>query len=128
MIASFRRLKTSFVIKQKLMIDARFTDGWLAMTQQVDIPSGLTADLSQSIENAEKRRLGKLNLLDENNQVAFYFTRSNAFDARGTAENYLEMPFTIDGNRIDYYVPVNWLNDQKTLYPVTIDPYVYSGD
>src|SRR4029079_9693738 len=79
-------------------------------------------------ENGEKRRLGKLNLVDENNYAAFYFTQSYAYDARGTSVNYLEMPFTVDGNQVDYYVPVSWLNDQKTLYPITVDPYVYSGD
>ena len=128
MIANSGRLKTSFIIKKRLQIDPRFADGWLAMTQQLEIPAGLTADMSQSVENAEHRMLGQLNLQDENNQTAFYFTRSYAFDARGNSVNYLEMPYTIDGSRIDYYVPVSWLNDQNTLYPVTVDPYVYSSD
>jgi len=121
-------LKTSFVITKRLQIDPRFNDGWLAMTQQLDIPEGLTTDLSSSIENAEHRRLGNLNLRDEKNNTAFYFTRSSAYDARESSENFLEMPFTVDGSRVDYYVPINWLNSQITLYPVTVDPSVFSGD
>jgi hypothetical protein len=128
MTAGAGRLKTSFVITQRLQINQRFSGGWLAMTQQLDIPPGLTADLSASIENAEHRHLGRLDLRDEKNNSAFYFTRSTAYDARESAENFLEMPFTFDDRKIEYYVPVNWLNSELTKYPVTLDPSVFSGD
>jgi gliding motility-associated-like protein len=128
MVANTGRLKTNFVITNRLQIDPRFDGGWLAMTQDIDIPEGLTVDLSSSIENAEQRRLGNLYLRDKNNFSPFYFTQSRAYDAGTTTPNTLEMPFTFEGNRIDYYVPVNWLNNKSTLYPVTVDPSVWTGD
>ncbi len=128
MISSFGRLKTSFILKQKFKFDQRFADGWLTMAQDIDIPAGLKTDLSESQIIEGDKRLGRLNIIDQNKQNYFYFTRSYAYDTRGNSENYLEMPFTLNGDQVDYYVPVNWLNSTSTLYPVTIDPFVFSGD
>ena len=128
LIASFGRLKTSFIVKQLPLIDKQYEDGWLSLSQQIDIPAGIKADLSESVIIEGQKRLGKLNLVDQQSRNYFYFTRSYAYDSRGNTENFLEMPFALEGNQIDYYVPVNWLKSNSTSYPVTIDPYVYSGD
>jgi gliding motility-associated-like protein len=127
MVTSFGRVKTSFVITRRLLIDPKFSDGWMAMTQEVEIPNGLTADLSESEKGLGNRRIGSINIVDATKQKFFDFTRGYAFDARENSENYFEMQFSLDGNKLDYFVPVSWLNSSSTQYPVTIDPFVNSN-
>lgn len=126
MMGSFGRIKTSFVIHARPVAPAGFEVGWLAMSQQFDLPSGMTADISASTDAGGGRRLGALNIMGADKQKYFDFTRSIAFDARNNAENFFEMPYTLENNLLKYYTPVAWLNDQRTQYPVTIDPLVNS--
>ena len=127
MVTSHGKVKTSFVIRGRLQIPAAFSDGWITMSQDMDIPSGLTADLSSATDLAGGKKLGALNIIDSGSEKFFDFTRAYAFDARENSENYFEMPFTLKGSTIDYYVPVSWLNSSSTIYPVTIDPIVSSS-
>ncbi|CAN5394469.1 hypothetical protein BH11BAC1_BH11BAC1_04570 [soil metagenome] len=120
MIVCTGRLKTNFILKNPL----QFTDGWLAMRQEVDIPAGLSVDLSQTSLAGEAMRSGRIGITDNLKHEFFYFGRSNAYDAQDRTDNFIEMLFKIDGNQLDYFVPVNWLNNPSILYPVTIDPLV----
>lgn len=124
MITCYGRIKTNFILKNKL----QFTDGWLAMRQQVEIPSDLHIDLSQSVLSGGDKRTGLISIVDQSQEPYFIFRKSNAYDAKERTENYIEMPFAFSGNQLDYFVPVNWLNNPSTLYPVTLDPLVYSSD
>ncbi|MEO8086541.1 MAG: PKD domain-containing protein [Bacteroidota bacterium] len=128
MVTAAGRVKTSFILKNKLEFSPEFADGWLTFTQQIEMPKGLTADLSASETVDGEKRLGSLNISDAENQRFFDFTKGYVFDGKSTMENYIEMPFTLNGNKLDYYVPVNWLNSASTVYPVTVDPFVNSKD
>ena len=124
MITNFGRIETSFILKNRLP----FTDGWLVMEQQVEIPAGLQIDLSQTSESGDNKRTGIFTIVNESNRPYFNFKKSYAFDAKERMENNLEMPFTWNGSQLDYFVPVNWLQNPSTIYPVTVDPFVNSSD
>jgi hypothetical protein len=124
LIASFGKIKTNFILKNRL----QYSNGWLAMRQQVEIPSDLHVDLSQSVLSGEDKRTGLISIVDQSQEPYFVFRRSIAYDAKERSENYFELPFAFSGSQLDYFVPVNWLNNPSTLYPVTIDPLVYASD
>lgn len=124
MITCFGRIKTNFILKNKL----QFTDGWVAMRQQVEVPSDLHVDLSQSVLSGGDKRTSLISIVDQSQEPYFVFRKSNAYDAKERTENYIEMPFAFSGNQLDYFVPVNWLNNPSTFYPVTLDPLVYASD
>ncbi|MEO8085544.1 MAG: hypothetical protein ABI763_01920, partial [Bacteroidota bacterium] len=124
MIACTGRLKTNFILKNSL----QFTDGWLAMRQEVEVPPGLHVDLSQSTLTAENFRSGTISIVNNASMPYFSLRKSYAYDVNEKIESSIEMPFALSGNQLDYFVPVNWLRSPSTLYPVTLDPFVYSSD
>ena len=124
MITNAGSVKTSFILKNKLTLDA----GWLAMRQELVLPTGYTTDVSYSSPVNETMRAGVLNIVNEAQEMRFTFNRSHAFDAKDRTENFMEMPFTLEANLLDYNVPVSWLENPATVYPVTIDPFVTSSD
>jgi hypothetical protein len=73
-------------------------------------------------------RDGALPLINSNQEIYFEYRKSHAYDAAYRTENYVDMPFRLEENRLDYFVPVNWLNSAGTVYPVTIDPLVSASD
>jgi hypothetical protein len=117
------RIKTNFILKKRLPL----TDGMLAMRQQIEMSAGIHADLSQSVPMNGSMRSGRLSLADDNGQELFFFNLSHAWDSQERMQNNIEMPFQLNGNQLDFYVPVSWLNDASTSYPVTIDPFVSSS-
>jgi len=127
-VTSFGRVKSSFVVKQRIQIPAQFSDGWLVMAQQIEIPSGLHADFSETAVTAVDKKLGKMNIVGTDNVNYFSINKAYAFDSKQSADNYVEMPFAMEGDQLYYYVPVSWLNSSSTSYPVTIDPFVTSTD
>ncbi len=123
-VVNYGRVKTNFILKNKLPL----ADGWLTMNQELEIPEGMETNLSQTTLMDDKLRMGSVSIQDKNNKEYFSFKRSFARDAQEEPLNYIEMPFTLNNNKLDYYVPVNWLNYSSTHYPVVIDPFVYSRD
>jgi len=119
-ITNCGRVKTNFILKNKLTLDG----GWLAMRQEIELPGGFTTDLSASSLVNETMRAGILNIVNEVQEKQFTFNRSHAYDAQYRTENFMEMPFKIDANLLDYNVPVEWLENPSTVYPVTLDPVV----
>ena len=103
-------------------------DGWLVMKQELEIPSGLKADNSAALPDENGKRKGMLLLKDSNNENTFYFRAAHAYDAQQSEQNYVEMPYTLDAGKLSHYVPVQWLNDPSTVYPVIMDPTVITSD
>ncbi len=124
LIASSGKVETNFILKNKM----RFADGWLTMNQQIEIPDGLQTDLSGTTLMDEKLRMGTVDITNTNHTNYFSFKRSFARDAHEESANYVEMPFWINNNQLNYFVPVSWLNNSSTKYPVVLDPFVYSSD
>jgi hypothetical protein len=124
MITNCGSVKTNFILKNKLLL----SEGWLALRQEIVLPSAYSADLSASSLVNESMRAGELNFQDETGKQKFTFKRSHAYDSQNRTFNFMEMPFKLDANILDYNVPVSWLDNPETVYPVTLDPLVYSGD
>ena len=124
MITNSGSVKTNFILKNKLELN----EGWLAMRQEIEISVGYTADQSFSSPVNESMRAGILNIVNESGQQQFTFNRSHAYDAQYRTENFMEMPFRLEASKLDYNVPVSWLENPATVYPVTLDPFVYASD
>ncbi len=124
MIASYGNLETNFIIKSK----QSFSDGWLTMNQQLVIPEGLHMDLSMSEPAGDDRNVGKISVADRDGKDFFYFKSAHAYDANESVVNYVQMSYALHDDILSYYVPVSFLNDKSTAYPVVIDPYVSATD
>ncbi|CAN5653569.1 hypothetical protein BH11BAC1_BH11BAC1_01650 [soil metagenome] len=124
LISGYGRIETSFIIKDKL----KFADGWLILNQQLEIPEGLQSDLSQSAPAAGNRRSGSILISDLNDKNYFYFKAAHAYDAHESFQNYIDMSFSLQSDKLSYFVPLSWLNDEATIYPVVIDPFVSTSD
>ncbi|MEO8087450.1 MAG: hypothetical protein ABI763_11550, partial [Bacteroidota bacterium] len=124
MISSYGRIETSFILKNKLL----YTEGWITLNQQLEIPSGLQSDLSQSAPVGGDRRSGSVLISDLNKKNYFYFKTAHAYDAKESYQNYIDMSFSLQSDKLSYFVPVSWLNDPATIYPVVIDPFVSASD
>lgn len=124
MITCYGRIKTNFILKNRL----QFTDGWLGIRQQLEVPSDLHVDLSQSVLSGDGKRNGIISIENGEGENYFIFKKSFCYDAKERTENFTEMPFMLNGNRLDYFVSVDWLNNPQAVYPVTLDPLVYSSD
>lgn len=124
MITNNGSVETNFILKKKLQLN----DGWLVIRQEIEMPNDYSADLSASSLVNESMRAGMLNIVNESGQQQFTFKRSHAYDAQYRTENFMEMPFKLEANVLDYNVPVSWLENPATVYPVTLDPYVYGSD
>ncbi|MEO8087705.1 MAG: T9SS type A sorting domain-containing protein [Bacteroidota bacterium] len=122
-VTCFGSVETNFIVKNRLA----FTDGWLMMKQQMEIPEGLKTDLSASTLIDAEKRTGMILIKGANEENYFYFRKSFVHDANEAYEKNAEMPFTITKNSLTYFVPVSFLNYDNTLYPVTIDPLVSSS-
>jgi hypothetical protein len=124
MIANAGRMKTNFILKNKLPLH----EGWLALRQELVLPAGYTTDLSFSSPVNESMQAGILNIVNESGQQQFTFNRSHAYDSKERTENFMEMPFRLNADVLDYNVPVDWLENPATVYPVTLDPIVIASD
>jgi hypothetical protein len=120
MITNCDRVKTNFILKNKFSFDG----GWLAMRQELGLPDGFEPDLSASSFVNESMRAGVLNIVNDAEEKQFAFNRSHAYDAKYRTDNFMEMPFKLQANVLDYNVPVEWLKNPATVYPVTLDPVV----
>lgn len=116
------RVKTNFILKQRMPLNG----GSLVLRQQLEIPSGLHADYSGSTETGQSRFTGEFNLSDIHETHYFTFLSSHAWDAKENWINNIELAYSLNGDVLDYIVPVSWLNETSTAYPVTIDPIVSS--
>ncbi len=121
MIVTEGRLKTNFILNNHVA----FTSGWLVMKQAVDLPKGLAFDFSETSGDASGKLLGDIRIIDQDEEY-FKIHSSIAFDAT-------EHPHVISlgsevnaSNELLTYIPVSWLNDSHTVYPVIIDPTVSS--
>ena len=123
-ITSEGTIESSFIIRNK----QQFTDGWLVLNQELEIPEGLKADNSAAELAGNGTRKGMLLLKDDSNQNYFYFRSAYAYDAQESRQNNVEMPYLVNANQLRHYVPVQWLNDPSTVYPVVIDPTVTTAD
>jgi hypothetical protein len=123
-VASEGSVKTNFILKKRMPN----AGGWLVIHQQLEIPSGLKAEIPGTAGASENMHSGKLLITDSNDENYFYFRPAYAYDNNEKAIKYVEMPFMIDADRLCHYVPENWLNDPQTSYPVVLDPYVSTSD
>jgi len=117
-------IETNFILKNKQSL----ADGWLVLNQDIIVPEGLHADQSQTEITTGGKRSGYLYIKDSVDENYFYFKPAHAFDSQENYRNNIEMPYTLSGDRLSYHVPVKWLNDPGTLYPVVIDPYLTTSD
>jgi hypothetical protein len=122
LLCHYGSIETNFILSSKLDL----TGGWLAVRQNVELPEGLNFNTNRASSAGHGFYTGILTVEDEAREKYFWFRKSHAFDANRNYPNYVEMPFSLIRNHLDYYVPVAWLNDSNTLYPVTLDPLVSS--
>jgi gliding motility-associated-like protein len=119
LIVSEGKLETNFIIYDHIQISG----GWLVTKQQLDL-NNLFFSLDETMKDKNDRLTGDILITDKTNEYfrihpTFIYDSLNRRIQSGRELN--------SSNELLSFVPVDWLNDPQTIYPVTIDPFVSSS-
>jgi gliding motility-associated-like protein len=122
-------VKTSYVIQKQLplLVDK----GYMVVEDHFTLPEGYTfeeSNFGERMPNGGFR--GNYNLKDKKGNTLLVYTRATYIDFAGVG---LHGIYHLTKNGNDYtlktLIPINWLNREENVYPLTIDPLVVAvGD
>ncbi|MCX6292366.1 MAG: gliding motility-associated C-terminal domain-containing protein [Bacteroidetes bacterium] len=118
MIVMEGKLKTNFIIRNRLQLRGN----WLVMKQEMMLPPGLAFNPDETNKDDFGKLLGEIAVTDQSNEY-FRIYPCVAFDG-AEQRHTIRAGSEIQKDQLLTYIPVSWLNDPGTIYPVVIDPMV----
>jgi hypothetical protein len=118
------RVKTNFIIKSDLpyldnVKTIKFSDNIILPNNHSIVESGT------GYIDSDGNRCGDYNVKNGSNSTVFKIHRAFGFDNSGLKERSRRFYYELDDN-FNLFVPVDWIQSDSTVYPVTIDPLVTS--
>ena len=118
------RIKTNFIVKHQLP----FSSGSLIVKDKLNYSDDLKADYKLATQTGENLYEGNVSFFDNNGQEYYSIDRAFVRDASEDGEPlYLSYQLTQEKD-FSVFIPVNWLNENNRVYPVTIDPLVSASN
>jgi len=118
------RIKTNYIIKKQLpyLQDAQY----LKFSDNIILPENhqISAGDFEYIDSAGNR-FGDYLINDAEGDKIFKIHKGFGYDNSGIKENTRRFHYTLS-DRLDLFVPNNWLTSDSLVYPVVIDPLVSS--
>ncbi|MGE0635147.1 MAG: PKD domain-containing protein [Bacteroidia bacterium] len=118
------QVKTNFIVNARLP----FTGGSLIVKDKLDYAGNLNVNWSLATQTGENLFDGIASFYDNEGQE--YYTIGRAFmrDASDADEAFFLSYQLTDEKEFSIFVPVDWLNEESRVYPVTIDPLVSASN
>ena len=108
-------VETNFVLNQRLP----YGSGEIVLKQQIDLPEKLSFGTGRGISNHQE-----ISIDDSNHIPVFIIEKGYAFDNLISSEPFRISSKVVDSLHIEFSLPMSWLNDPATVYPVIIDPKI----
>ncbi len=119
LIVSEGKIESNFILNKHLT----FADGWLVAKQQFDL-NNLSFSLDETAKDKNNHLHGDITIGDRENEY-FRIHTTIAYDSYA---HIIQLGNEVRStNELLTYIPVDWLNDSQTIYPVVIDPLVSSS-
>lgn len=122
-------VKNNFNINSITAELSALNGGYFGFQERFNLPTNWT--LQPSIATTSEMIHSSINILDENNKHVLTIPAPIFYDNQGMTNdgvNEVEGAFIINKDKMGWLlstiVPVNWLKDPSTMYPVVIDPTV----
>lgn len=112
------KVKTNFIVKEKFLFEL----GWLIIKDKLEYDNRL----KPNVANDNSFFDSEINFSDAKGNEYYTISRALAFDDsrdRETSRQYLNYTFS-ENKELSIYIPLQWLNSDERVYPVTIDPLV----
>lgn len=110
-------VESSFILNQRLP----YTSGVIILRQQIDLSSGLSFSAEK---NSGKAEVQEIYVVDKNHVPYYKVEEGLAYDnSKWSAPVHIASAIT-NSNELEFIVPVEWLSNPSTEYPVLIDPLI----
>jgi hypothetical protein len=119
--------KTDFIVKSNFSLPQA---DYLMIEDDVDLPSNANYDLSNSYMNNEGLYVGRLDINDNVSNSSLFNVDGGFYWDDNTYNNTAthSLAYQLDGNKIEYYVPMTYLNDPARVFPVHVDPLLTTSN
>ncbi len=116
------KVKTNFIIKEKFL----FEIGWLIIKDKLEYGDNLKPNIPFTKQSENNFFDKEISLSDKAGNEHYSISRAFAFDAnnQGEKQNYYLNYELKEDHDLLIYIPLQWLNSDERIYPVTIDPLV----
>ena len=119
-IAKLGALKTNFIVNSSFIIPQ---GEFLVIEDDVELPFNTSYDLSNSYLNNDNLYVGRLDISDNTtNSSLFYVDGGLVTDSSYKANSSIALAYNLNANKVEYYVPLNYINDPSRVFPIYIDP------
>jgi len=119
MIVSEGSLETNFILNHPL----QFSDGWIVTRQELGL-NNISFSVDETTKDRNNHLIGDIILADKAKEY-FRIHTTIAYDSQN---RIIQLGNEINSEEVLLtYIPVDWLNDPHTVYPVVIDPLVSSS-
>lgn len=118
------QVKTNFIVKERLP----FAAGWLIVKDKLEYADNLRVNWTLATQTGENLYEGNASFYDPAGQEYYTIDRAFMRDASTSDEPFFLSYQLSDEKEFSIFVPVNWLNENSRIYPVTIDPLVSASN
>ncbi len=130
-------VKHNYIINRPLPGLEKKAGEQLAFTEEIVLPEGSRLSVENKIQAGNFETDKDIVLLDAAGEMTGVFARPIAYDSRTELpdpeiSDLLDLTYHVEFVRenivqMSVLVPVDWLNDAKRMYPVTVDPWFYES-
>ena len=107
-------IETNFVLNQRLP----YNSGDIILRQQIDLPENLSFSSEKDNDHQE------IYITDKNRIPFFIVEKGFAFDDRLSSDPFRIKSRIVEKKYLEFSVPLSWLSNSATVYPVMIDPVI----
>lgn len=118
-------IKSSYIIKKPLQIPVNM--GFMVIEDHFSLPDGYTFEEYENTHQESLKLKGDYVLKNKDNQILLTYHKPVYIDANSVGmQGSYKLTRTGNNYALQMLIPVSWLNRAENIYPLTIDPLVWS--